>query len=164
MVAHEFHAAWEIHESAPAVERTHGAYRVPRILVAQDDFEMRRSLVARLRTDGYEVVEAADGRQLAVQLDLPRTPEGSTDLDLIISDMGMFNVSGLERLAGLRAHPGAPRVILTTTFGQAVSHAEAERVGAVAVYYKPFDVDAMRTFVRGALHAGDRHRQMSATC
>ena len=128
------------------------ARRAARILVAEDDFEMRRFLISRLRKDGYDVTEAADGAQLLTRLNPGLSRSEQFDLDLIISDIRMPGVSGLEVLAGLRTYAGAPPVILITAFGNPETHAEAERLGAVAVFDKPFDVDAVRAFVRGALN------------
>jgi DNA-binding NtrC family response regulator len=69
-------------------------------------------------------------------------------LDLIITDVRMHGVTGLEILAGLRENDWSTPVILMTAFGDAELHAEAMRLGALAVLDKPFELDALRTLVR----------------
>ena len=66
-----------------------------RILLAEDQPDMRELLAHRLRSLGYEVIEAADGREMLQEL-------AESDPDLIISDLHMPNQSGLEVLARLR--------------------------------------------------------------
>ena len=52
-------------------------------------------------------------------------------------------MTGLEVLARLCAAPGGPPVILVTAFGDRATHAEAARLGAVAVLDKPFELDEL---------------------
>jgi DNA-binding response OmpR family regulator len=138
------------------------ACRAPRILVAEDDFEMRRFLSAALRKDGYEVAEVDSGDQLLAQLGSALTYDRPFNCDLIISDIRMPGISGLEVLSGLRTYIGSPPVVLITAFGDEKTHAEAERLGALAVFDKPFELDDIRAFVRGALRASPRHTRTSA--
>jgi len=130
--------------------------RAERILLAEDDLEMRRFLSLSLRKDGYDVVEVERGDELLAQLSRALTYAAEFNVALIISDIRMPGITGMEVLAGLRTYAGAPPVILITAFGDAATHAEAERLGAVAVFDKPFDVDDIRAFVRGALSAKRR--------
>ncbi len=137
----------------PAAEsfRAPVARRVPRILLAEDDAELRRVLSWSLRQDGFRVTEAEDGGQLLAQLASALTLERGFSYDLIISDIRMPGVTGMEVLAGLKSFNDSPPVVLITAFGDEATHAEAERFGAAAVFDKPFDVDHIRAFVRGAL-------------
>jgi CheY-like chemotaxis protein len=132
----------------PEVLHPEVAPRPRRILIAEDDYEMRRLLVAALRRDGYEVTEADNGLRLLSQLYSPLHYGIRADVDLIISDIRMPGVDGLEVLSGLQSYDGAPPVILITAFGDRQVHAEANRLGAVALFDKPFDLDDLRTFVR----------------
>ena len=113
-----------------------------RILVADDKPEMRKLIANRLRKEGYEVIEAEDGPSLIDKIirgivddRMPRAP------DLIITDVRMPGMSGLEVLAQLRRNDWATPVILITAFGDEKTHAEAERLGAATVLDKPFDMD-----------------------
>jgi DNA-binding response OmpR family regulator len=124
-----------------------------RILVGEDDTDLRQLIAASLVTDGHEVVEAADGREiLALLAPTLARPGARSPFDLIISDIRMPGWSGLEVLAGLRHYPMAPSVVLITAFGDEHVHAEARRLGAAAVLDKPFDLDELRALVTNVLH------------
>jgi DNA-binding NtrC family response regulator len=122
-----------------------------RILVAEDDREMSRLLDEALREDGYEVMVATDGSHLRDYIDYLRGTilNGRFfDVDLIVSDVRMPGASGLDVLAEMRLHDRQTPVIIITAFGDDRTHAEAGRLGAAAVFDKPFDLDAFRAFVR----------------
>jgi CheY-like chemotaxis protein len=116
----------------------------PRLLVAEDDTEMRVLVASSLRRDGYDVVEVSTGDQLIEAL--AALPLRSTTPDLIVSDVRMPGRSGLEILAALRRTGRVTPVILITAFPDAATHAEARRLDAV-VFDKPFDLDDLRTAV-----------------
>jgi len=122
-----------------------------RILLAEDDDEMRSMLAAALRRDNYQVEEAFNGADLLVKvarafLDIngdrvTRAP------DLVISDVRMPGFTGLEVLAALRDRAPKVPVILITAFGDLETHLEAKRLGANAMFDKPFDLEDLRTAV-----------------
>jgi two-component system response regulator (stage 0 sporulation protein F) len=128
----------------------------PRIVLAEDDDDLRVLIGSALRMDGYQVIEARDGGELLdVIADwlVYRWPE--EPVDLILSDVRMPGYSGMEVLAGLRkAHWETP-VILITAHGNANMRDEAAQLGANAVLGKPFDLDDLRTAV---LHVVSRGR------
>lgn len=115
-----------------------------RVLLAEDDTEMRRLLVSALRRERCEVIEARNGLQLLSQLEQEAERPA---LDLIISDVRMPGRSGLEVLRVLRLTDRHTPVILITGFGDPDTHAEAHALGALAVFNKPFDLDDLRTLV-----------------
>lgn len=121
---------------------------IPRVVVAEDDDEMRRLVVEALEKDGYDVEEARDGGRLLVRAAAYYTHRAKVaDVDLIVSDIRMPICSGLQILEGLReAHWHVP-VILMTAFGDDATRARAEKLGAV-LFDKPFDMDDLRTAVR----------------
>ena len=118
-----------------------------RVLVAEDDAALRDLLVSALSDDGYEVIEARDGVDLLRQL--ANLDSDGTDLpvDVVVSDVRMPGTSGLEALTILRRFSRSLPVVLITAFGDIATHAEAERLGAAAVFDKPFDIDALRATV-----------------
>jgi CheY-like chemotaxis protein len=126
----------------------------PVVLLVEDDEELRLLLGTVLRRDGYEVVEARDGTEAlerigggALRSHDPHTP------DVVISDIRMPRESGLELLAGLRRAGCATPVILMTGFGGPSTEAEARRLGAAAVFDKPFDIDDLRTALLNTIKA-----------
>jgi DNA-binding response OmpR family regulator len=126
----------------------------PRILLAEDDREMRRALGWGLRRAGYDVREFADACDLSDHIaDQLVCHRGGALAELIISDIRMPGGSGLGLLEGLREFDGATPVILITAFGSASTHAVAAALGA-RVLDKPFDIEELLALVRKAL-AGD---------
>ena len=73
------------------------------------------------------------------------------EYDLIISDIRMPGVTGLEVLEGASQTDGFPPMILITAFGNEETHEQAERLGAVAFLDKPFEIELMIETVRLAL-------------
>lgn len=138
---------------AVTVERAVPAAREPpHILVVDDDDEMRDMLVTMLRHAGYAVLEGHDGRQLMEWV--PRLVASSTvhpPLDLIISDVRMPGCSALDVLREMRRVGASVPVMLITGFGDLELHAEALRLGAEAVYDKPFDPEELRDAVLSRL-------------
>jgi CheY-like chemotaxis protein len=133
--------------------------RSPRILVAEDDSEMRRLLVWRLRNAGFETVECSDGFQLLDSLGKPVLSGEPDDFDLIVSDIRMPGVTGLEVLEGIHETEWFVPMILITAFGNDEVHQTAERFGAAAMFDKPFDIDVLIERIREILvlnpHQGD---------
>ena len=114
-----------------------------RILLAEDDKDMREMLARALRRAGYDVEECSDGMKLldhlAAGLFLNDTDEV---YDLIISDICMPGVSGMEVLEDLYKLQKMPPTILITAFGDELTHLQAELYGALIID-KPFNVDAL---------------------
>lgn len=118
-----------------------------RILVADDDGEMRELIRRALAGDGYEVEIARDGTDLVDRLtDSQLGGGGEAPYDLVITDVRMPGWSGLQVLAGLGGLD-APSFILITAFGDAALHEQARRLGAAAILDKPFDLDDLRSVV-----------------
>ncbi|HEX7481463.1 MAG TPA: response regulator [Polyangiales bacterium] len=139
--------------SLPQVSAASAGIPPARVVIAEDDVEMRSLLATALRADGCEVRTAHNAEQLMHVLDeLRETSSSSAAVDLIISDIRMPGMSGLQALETLRKSHGATPVILITGFGDPDTHAEAHRLGAVAVFNKPFDIDDLRTVVGCLCH------------
>ncbi len=124
----------------PEASRTDGR---PRVLIAEDDNEMRRLLLKVLRADGYAAVECRDGIELFGHLEAFVGRQADLDFDAIISDILMPGPTGLEILEALHDRTGFPPVILITAFGDKATHARAEKAGAAAVLDKPFGIDEL---------------------
>lgn len=122
--------------------------RARRVLLAEDDTRMRQLLAATLRRDGFSVVEAVNGADLLDAVGEVLADEHAAPLDLIITDIRMPTLSGLDVLSELRWVGARVPVILITAFGDEATHALADRLGAAAIFDKPFDLDALRAAAR----------------
>ncbi len=122
-----------------------------RVLVAEDDPEMRRLVAEALRKDGHHVEEEADGGRLLVRVAALQSFEGTADpFDLIVSDIRMPVCSGLDIAQGLRDARRETPVILMTAFGDQETRARAHELGVV-LFEKPFEIKALRLIVRSLL-------------
>jgi CheY-like chemotaxis protein len=125
-----------------------------RVLLAEDDATLRALIASVLRADGLDVVEAGDGLELLGALEahlLGRA--GGSDALVVVADVRMPVLSGLDVLAIMRCASIPTRVILLTAFGDAETHAEARELGVSAVFDKPVDIDHLRAVVRTAATA-----------
>jgi CheY-like chemotaxis protein len=123
--------------------------RPVRILLAEDQPEMRSLLCGMLAREGYEVVVAQDGPGLIQTLIAGLTEDGDAWIpDLIISDVRMPGFSGLEVLARLRRESWAMPVVLITAFGDQELHDEVARLGGACVLDKPFELEQLRELAR----------------
>jgi CheY-like chemotaxis protein len=113
----------------------------PRILVAEDQAEMRVLLRRALMRRGYEVVDAPDGPHLVQAIVDGLLAPQTLVPDLIVTDVRMPGYSGLEVLARLRREGWTTPVILITAFGDAQLHEEAKQLGAACVLNKPFAME-----------------------
>ena len=134
--------------------------RPVRILLAEDDPELRALLAETLREDGFEVVEARDGHALLDHLADAMSSEGDIDqFDLVVSDIRMPGYSALDVLAGAHWALRHTPVILITAFGDRATHERAKHLGAKAVFDKPFELDDFRTAVLLSVTNGRTHHQ-----
>ena len=114
-----------------------------RILVADDELNLRRVLVALLRRDGHEVVQATDGAEAMEML--------GQDIDVVITDLRMPKVDGMEVLrAATKSYPHVP-VIMITAYGSVGQAVEAIKAGAFDYIEKPFEQEQIRAIVDKAV-------------
>jgi len=110
-----------------------------RILVADDSAAIRQSISYILSQAGYEVQDAADGEEALEKLS--RGPKA----DLVISDVNMPRIDGIELIRRLRALPDyrfTPILVLTTDT-QGSQMQEGRRAGATGWIIKPFNADKL---------------------
>ena len=114
-----------------------------RIFLAEDDEEMRKFLSQAFQKTGYKVMECSDGVDLLNHLEsfLSSDKEDQKYLNLIVSDIRMPGLTGMEILEGIQNINNFPPMILITSFGDHETHSLAERFGAAAIINKPFDID-----------------------
>jgi len=129
----------------------------PRILLAEDDEEMRHLLSRQLRTNGFEVIECNDGFELLDNLGSPALSQKPDDFELIVSDIRMPGASGLEVLEGIHECEWYLPMILITAFGSQQTHQQAEKWGAAAIFDKPFEIDQLISRIREVLALDSPH-------
>ena len=124
-----------------------------RVLIAEDDNAMRGMLEAALGRAGFEVETAVNGNELLVRLEEAQTVERPPQL--IVSDICMPGLTGLDVLSRVRQRfPDLP-VILITAFGDALTHRRARAMGAVDVIDKPFDLGLLCRRMQDVLGSND---------
>jgi two-component system response regulator PilR (NtrC family) len=123
-----------------------------RLLVVDDEASMREMLGIMLKRDGFEVLTAADGEQ---GLALHR--EGG--IDLVISDIRMPRMSGIELLRAIKAADAEALVIMMTAFSTTEEAVEAMKLGAYDYIIKPFKTDEVRLVISKALETSNLKRE-----
>ena len=133
----------------PSAARGGGGGRTHRILVVDDEADLRELLDLTLVAMGLDVDTAAtleEARRLLAR---------SRDYALCLTDMRLPDGEGTELVAAIaRDHPGMP-VAVITAYGSADNAVAALKAGAFDYLAKPVALDALRSLVRGALQARD---------
>jgi PAS domain S-box-containing protein len=142
-------------EMAPKIRGGDGAAMPPlvrpgRILVIDDEQPIAQLLEDALTGDGHSVEIAVSGRQ-GVEM------AAVSDFDLVMTDLGMPDMSGWEVANKIRStRPGVP-VVLVTGWGTTLDKNEVERYGISAVVHKPFEINELLETANMVLH---RHAQI----
>ena len=114
---------------------------MPRILIADDDADLRGLLKRKLTKLSYEVNEVGNGQELLTALE-------TLSPDLIISDLQMPLLSGIEALTKLRRTDWTIPFILMTGFPGPTTHENANDLGAAYVIHKPLDLEYLGKLVK----------------
>ena len=117
--------------------------QTPRILLVDDEQSVQELLSYPLRKDGYEVVQAADGKE-ALEL------FGESNFDLVVLDVMMPRMDGLECCRRLRASSPVP-IIMLTAKSEEVDKIVGLELGADDYITKPFSVREFRSRVKALL-------------
>ena len=118
-----------------------------RVVIADDDDDVRQLLKLYLGDAGYDVVEVANGALLHDIVAASYVSPGEPP-DLIITDIRMPGYTGLEVLADLRRVDWALPVVLISGYDNPGSYDEAARLGAAAFLRKPIDRMNLLNIVR----------------
>src|SRR4051812_24922104 len=129
----------------PATNHLHAELKMAKILVVDDQEMMRDSLCATLAREGHEVVAAGDGQAGVSRL------SGGGRFDLLITDLKMPKMTGIELLAeAKKIRPEMP-VVLMTAFATVQTAVEAMKLGAYDYIQKPFDGEEIKLLVERTL-------------
>jgi len=121
------------------------------VLVVDDSAAIRKILTRVLRQTGMAIQtihEAGDGQEALAVMALHR-------VDLVLSDINMPKMDGLQLLASLKASPQWQKipVVMITTEGGESKVAEAVRLGAAGYVRKPFTADQIKEKLMGILES-----------
>jgi two-component system response regulator AtoC len=116
------------------------------VLIVDDERAVRYALEQVLRAEGHEVLTAASGVDALKLLQ-------NQDIELVITDLAMPGMNGLELMAHIKAHDAAMPVVLITAHGSERVAVDAMRAGAYDYIPKPFDNDHVAAVVSRAVEA-----------
>ena len=121
--------------------------RAPRILLVDDEHAIQTLLSYPLRKDGYDVVQATDGRAA-----LARFAEGT--YDLVVLDLMLPKLDGLEVCRRIRARSTVP-IIMLTARAEEIDKVVGLEIGADDYITKPFSMREFRSRVKAALRRAE---------
>jgi DNA-binding NtrC family response regulator len=116
-----------------------------KILVVDDEQNSREGLTKILIKEGYEVIAAESGEDALVEAK-------KQDFDLIITDLRMPEISGIDVLEKIRAKKPDIGVIIVTAYGEVNSYLKAMTLGAFEYLNKPIKLDELRRVISKALN------------
>src|SRR3954467_3176419 len=131
--------------------RRHMLDRPPRILLVDDEESIQTLLSYPLRKDGYEVVQAIDGREALARF-------GESPSDLVVLDVMIPRLDGLEVCRRLRARSSVP-IIMLTAKAEEIDKVLGLELGADDYITKPFSVREFRSRVKAALRRAGMARR-----
>jgi len=132
--------------------RSPEAFHQAPVLLAEDDRELRRILVMTLEGDGHRVLESASGLELLDRIEqLVERVSTHPPFSLVVSDVHMPGLGGLDVLTMLRCAGWSTPVILLSSFPDDATRASARELGATCLLEKPIDLDVLRATVRDVL-------------
>jgi len=117
-----------------------------KILAVDDSASVRQMVNFTLKSAGYDVVEAVDGKD---GLD----KAAKDKFDMIVTDLNMPNLDGIQLIAALRKLPGYSFVpiLMLTTESQAEKKDEGRKAGATGWIVKPFNADQLTSVLKKLL-------------
>ncbi|HSS58250.1 MAG TPA: response regulator transcription factor [Solirubrobacteraceae bacterium] len=126
----------------------------PRILLVDDEQSIQTLLSFPLRKDGYEVVQATDGREALARF-------GETTFDLVVLDVMLPRMDGLEVCRRMRARSSVP-IIMLTAKAEEIDKVLGLELGADDYITKPFSLREFRSRVKAALRRASMARREPA--
>ncbi len=115
-----------------------------RILAVDDEPNMRRLLEISLRQAGYQALSAANGKEALEKLK-------EEQVDLVVSDLHMPGMNGLELLKQMRSEGELMPFIMVTAQGEISTAVEAMKAGAADYILRPFDLEVLEVAIAKAL-------------
>ncbi len=119
-----------------------------RVLIADDEKNMRWVLSEALAAEGYEVIQAADGKEALIAVEQQHP-------DLMVLDHKMPSPDGMEVLRKIRANGETFPVIMLTAHGNVATAVEAMKAGATEYLTKPFDLGELKLSIDKAIRISE---------
>jgi len=119
-----------------------------RVLIADDEKNMRWVLSEALTAEGYEVIQAADGKEALTAVDEQHP-------DLMVLDHKMPSPDGMEVLRKIRAKGETFPIIMLTAHGNVATAVEAMKAGATEYLTKPFDLGELKLSIDKAIRISE---------
>ncbi|MFK4304992.1 MULTISPECIES: response regulator [unclassified Paenibacillus] len=119
-----------------------------KVLIVDDQNGIRILLMEVFGSEGYETFQAANGK-IALEIVEKEPP------DLVLLDMKIPGMDGLEILKHLKTMNPDIKVIMMTAYGELDMIKEATELGALMHFTKPFDIDEMRIAVNKQLRSDE---------
>lgn len=128
----------------------HRLAKAPRVLVAEDNPALRSLIADVLLGEGYDVVEAANARQMQEAIAAEVSAAPSDAFDLVVTDIRMPGKSGLDALSELRRAGSHSRFVVITAFPE---DATERRIGELdaTLLAKPFSLGEFRALMKTIL-------------
>ncbi len=120
--------------------------RIPRILIVDDEPNIRQGLAEALEGQGYEIEQAASGETALERLSL-------TSFDLVLADLVMEGMDGIEFLQEVNRLRPQTEVVIITAHGTIETAVKALKEGAYDYLTKPINVKRFRSYVHNILRA-----------
>ena len=118
------------------------------ILIVDDEAGMRALLSFELNYRGYEVVTVSNGKSALQEIE-----KGESRFQIVISDLTMPLIGGMELLDAIKSKDPSIKVILITGYGSQKLIEEAQEKGAFGFINKPFELYEMMNLVENGLEA-----------
>jgi nitrogen-specific signal transduction histidine kinase/CheY-like chemotaxis protein len=131
---------------APQVDPSCGFNRSGKILVVDDEPDIRLAAVDIFEHLGFEVIQASDGHE-----GLYRVKEHSGKLRMVLLDLTMPRMNGIEFMKGLRAIDPYVPVLMTSGFSESDNAAELEVLGLSGFIQKPYSLASLKAKIREIL-------------
>ncbi len=119
-----------------------------RVLVVEDEPDVRKTIRLVLEKAGYDVVEAEDGEQA---IEVLHSGDNPLMVDLIISDLAMPKVSGMEAIPYFRSHFGSIPILVLTGSKAIADVTDSFRQGIVDYLTKPITQEKLLAAVDKAV-------------
>jgi len=123
------------------MSRTDAAKRTGRVLIVDDEPNMRRTLSDILKDEGYDVTTAATGDEAV-------TACSQANYDIVLMDVRMPGINGVEAFRQIRRHQEGVRVILMSAYGTEDLRRLALDEGAIAFLTKPLNLEQVVGLIR----------------